>query len=72
MVEVEVAREVAEDRDVFSDGWSEVRAAVGLRIEALAVEKIVFDELEVGVEAQHLVIDEARTGIRTDDQRGYS
>ena len=38
LVEVEVAREVAEDRNVLADGWARVGPAVGCRIEALPTE----------------------------------
>ena len=37
-----------------------VGAAVGRRVEPRAVEEVVLDELEVGVEAQRLVVDVAR------------
>ncbi len=72
MVEVEVFGEVAEDWDVFADGWAWVGAAVGFGVEALSVEEVVFDELEVSIEGQHLVVDVARSGVGADDEGGYS
>ena len=62
--------EVAEDRDVFADGWSGVGASVGFGVEALTVEEVVFDELVVRVEAQDLVVDVARVCVRADDEAG--
>ena len=65
LVEVEVGDEVAEDGRVLADVGARVGAAVGRRVEALAAEEVVLDELDVGVEAQRLVVDVAllaRTG----------
>ena len=60
LVEVELLREVAEDRHVLPDVRARIGPAVGARVEALAVEEEVLDELEVRVEAEGLVIDVAR------------
>jgi hypothetical protein len=59
LVEVEVAREVAEDRDVLTDGRSRIVPTIGRGIEALASEEVVFDELQVRVEAQRLIVGES-------------
>src|SRR3954452_22863332 len=49
--EVEIVVEVAEDREVLAHRRPRVGTAVGLRVEALATEEPVLDELQVGVEA---------------------
>src|SRR5699024_4114002 len=49
--EVEVAFEVAEDRLVLAYVGPRVGSAVGARVDPLAVQEVVLDELEVGVEA---------------------
>src|SRR5437899_12138343 len=68
LVEVEVVDEVAEDLDVFAHVGSRVRSAVGARIEPLAVQEVVLDELEVGVRTQYLVIDVALSRERADHE----
>ncbi len=63
--EVEVAREITEYRHVLAHRRPGIGAAIGARIESLAVEEIIFDELRVGIEAQDLMVDVAparRTG----------
>jgi len=52
LAEVEVVGEVAEDFRVFADVGSWVGSPVGLRVDTRTVEKVVFDEFEVGVEAE--------------------
>src|SRR5437870_4776072 len=70
--EVEVVREVAEDGDVLAHRRARVGSTVGARIEALSAEEVVFDELEVGIEAQRLMVDEPALRIRADDESGDS
>jgi hypothetical protein len=60
MVEVEVAREVAGDRDPFAY----IGAGVGGRVDAFAAEEVVLDELEVGIVAEDLVVVEMRAARR--------
>ena len=57
--EVEVVGEVAEDAFVLANVGPWVWSPVGFRVEALAVEEVVLDELDVGVEAETLVVDVA-------------
>jgi hypothetical protein len=59
--------EVAEHPFVLADVGTRVRAPVGARIEAGAAEEVVLDELQVRVEAQHLVVDVAALRVRADD-----
>ena len=68
LVEVEVLREVAEDRHVLPHVRARIGPAVGARVEALAVEEEVLDELEVRVEAERLVVDVAALRVRADDE----
>src|SRR6478672_10514183 len=66
--EVEVLSQVAEDLHVLAHGRPRVGPAVGLRVQALPVEEVVLDELQVRVEAQGLVVDEAPLRIRADHE----
>jgi CspA family cold shock protein len=59
LVEVGVVRNVAEEWLVLAHVGAGVGAAVCSRVDACAAEKVVFDELEVGVEAECLLIDVA-------------
>ena len=70
MVEVEVVHEVPEYRHVLAHHLASIRPAVGTRIQPLTLEKVVFDELGVRVEAQRLMIDVAPLGVGADDQSG--
>jgi len=72
LVEVEVVGQVAEDLRLFTDIRPRVGPSVARRVETLAVEEVVFDELVVRVEAQRLVIDIARLRVRADDQTRYA
>src|SRR5579871_4730972 len=57
--EVEVLHQVTQDSDVLTDRRSPVGSAIGRGIQALTLDKHVLDELEVGIEAQRLMIDES-------------
>jgi hypothetical protein len=57
--EVEVPHQVAEDRFVLAHAGTWIGAAVGRRVEALAAEEDILDELQVSVEAERLVVDVA-------------
>src|SRR5579875_233531 len=59
LVEVEVFDQVAQLGGVLAYVGARVGPSVGGRVEALAVQEVVFDELDVGVEAERLVVDEA-------------
>src|SRR3954451_360549 len=62
---VELVAQVAESRHLLAHWWGRVQAGVGLRIEPLAAEEVVLDELQVRVEAQRLMVDGAALRVRT-------
>ena len=65
LVEVEVSARLPRIFDVLADVGARVGAAVGRGFESPAVQEVVLDELQVGVEAERLVVDvalPARTG----------
>src|SRR5205823_3285090 len=47
-----------------------IRASISLGVEALSAQEIIFDEFEVGVKAQCLVIDVTLFGIGADNESG--
>src|SRR5262249_57507740 len=51
----------------LTDAGPAVGAAVGGGIEPGAAEEVILDELQVGVAAERLVVDEAPPGVRGDD-----
>ncbi len=57
LAEVEVGGEVAELGAVLAHVGSGVGASVGCGVDPLAAEEVVFDELQVRVEAQCLMVD---------------
>ena len=67
--EVEVLAEVAEDLHLLADRRAGIGATVGRRVESLPAEEHVLDELEVRVEAERLVVDDALAayGLITND-----
>src|SRR3954447_3025257 len=68
--EVEVVPQVAEQLGVLADGRARVGAAVRPRVEPRAAEEVVLDELQVRVEAQRLVVDDAAPRVRADHEPG--
>src|SRR5579884_2675105 len=70
--EVEVAYEVAEQPLVLADVGARVGTAVRPRIQTLAAEEVVLDELQVRVEAVHVVVDVAAPRIRADHHRRHA
>jgi len=72
LVEVEVADKVPEPRVGLADVGSRVRATVSRRIESLAPKEVIFDESDVGVVAEDLMIDEAAARVWADHQPGHS
>ncbi len=68
LAEVEVPGQVAEDPLVLAHVGPRVGAAVGLGVQPGPAQEVVLDELEVGVAAVHLVIDEAAPRVGRDDQ----
>src|SRR5215468_3572645 len=72
LVEVEVAEEIAQDRLVFPDIGAAIRPAVGLRVEPGIVQKIILDELQIGIAAEDLMVDVALPGVRRDDDAWHT
>src|SRR5437762_2229755 len=72
LVEIEIRPEIAEYRDVLTHVRAGVGPPVGFRIEPLAAEGHVFDEFDIRVEAQGLVVDVAALGVGADHDGGYA
>ena len=72
LVEVEIGSNVSKDGDVLAHCRARVGSTVGARIETLSAEEVVFDELEVSIEAQRLMVDEPALRIRADDESGHA
>src|SRR5262249_21653676 len=70
--EVEVGYQVAQDRRILADAGPGVGASVGRRVEPGAAEEVVFDEFQVGVAAEGLVVDVPPPGVRGDGDRGHA
>src|SRR5207253_6744728 len=70
--EIEIPRQITQYRRILTHVWARVGTTIGRRIEASSAEKIVFDKFYVGIEAEDLMIDEARFCIGCDDHRGHS
>ena len=68
--EVELGRQIAEDRHGLSNGRSRVGPAQGRRVQALPAQETILDEPQVGVERQGLVIDQSRADPRADRKTG--
>src|SRR5262249_35569904 len=66
LAEVEVGRQVAEQRQILAHAGPGVGAAVGGGVEPGAAEEVVLDELQVGVAAERLVVDVALPGVGGD------
>jgi hypothetical protein len=64
--EVKVVCQVSQGGHVLSHRWARIGPAVGGRIDASPGEEAIFDELEVGVATQHLVIDVPAFGVGAD------
>ena len=72
MGKVELLTEVSEDVGFLANTWPWIRPSVGLGIESGTIEEDVLDELEIGVKAQRLVVDESPPRAETDDQTRHS
>src|SRR6266540_3639001 len=66
--EIELVEQVPEDRLVLPDAGAGIPPPVLLRVESLAVQEPVLDELEIGVERQGVVVDVALPRVGTDQQ----
>src|SRR5207245_11029158 len=64
--EVEVREEVPQDPGALANVGPGVRPPVGPRVEALAAQEVVLDELQVRVEREDLVIDVASLRVGAD------
>src|SRR5207245_6963387 len=69
LAEVEVTGQASQDGDVFAHGRPRIGAAVGQRVQPLATQEDVLDELDISVEAEGLVVDVVLLRIGADDQR---
>lgn len=58
MGEIEVQPDVAQNGLGFTDGRPRIWTTVGLRIEPLCVKKVIFNEFQIAIETQDLVVDE--------------
>jgi hypothetical protein len=70
LVEVEVGEQAAEGRLVLAHVGTRVRSPVRRRVKPLAAEEVIFDEFQVGVEAERLVVDVSGFGVWADHQAG--
>src|SRR4029453_11326966 len=68
--EIELPEKIAELGYLFPHGGTQIGASIGERIESLPVEKQVLDELQVGVKAECLVVDEPASCERADHHAG--
>src|SRR5207247_1479122 len=66
--EVEVAPEVAEDLRALPHVGPWVGPAVGRRVDALPVEEVVLNELQIRIEAQNLMVDVSALRVRADHE----
>src|SRR5882757_6232317 len=67
LVEVEVVDQVAELWHVLPHVGTGIGAPVRLRVEPGAAEEVVLDELQEGVAAERLMVDDALLGVGGDD-----
>src|SRR6267154_6336804 len=58
LAEVEVVEQIPEDRGVLADVGPGIGPAIGRGVEPGAAEEVVLDELQVGVAAEDVVVDE--------------
>ena len=72
LLEVELAREVPEDRGVLAHVGPRIGALVRLRVEPLPAEEVVLDELEVRVETQRLMVDVPLLRVRADHETRHT
>ena len=68
LVEVEVARQVAQDLEALSHVGPGIGSPVRPGVEALPAQEVVLDERQVGVKAQDLVVDVALPGVGANHQ----
>ena len=59
LAEVEVGPQVTQDGDVLPHVRTRIAPAIGRRIDARTTQEVVLDELQVGIEAERLVVDVA-------------
>src|SRR5260370_16097479 len=72
LLEIEVLAQVAQDLGPLAHVRAGIGTAIGSRVQALAGQEVVLDELQVRVEAQRLMIDIAGARVRTDHEAGHA
>ena len=72
LAEVEVAGQIPETRGFFAHVRTRVRPPIGRGIQALPVQEVVLDELQVRVVGELLMIDIPGASIGADDQAGHA
>src|SRR5271157_502801 len=72
LLEIEILSQIAENRCIFAYVRTRVGAVIRLRVNALAREKIIFNKLDIRVEAESLVINITSLCVRTDDETRHA
>ena len=72
LVEIEIQQQVTQLSRIFTHVRPGVRSAVRGWIDALAAQEEILYELDIGILAQGLVVDEAFSGVGTDHQARYA
>jgi hypothetical protein len=65
--EIEIKQQVAKLGHIFPHGGAGVGSAIRGGVETLAAQEYILDELEIGVKAEGLMINETCPGISADD-----
>ena len=63
LIKIEVLRQIAKLRSILPHVRTRIRSTIRVRVEPLPVQKIILDELDEGVKAQRLMVDESALGI---------
>src|SRR6516165_10674865 len=72
LVEVEVVHEVAELGNGLAHSRTWIGTSVGVRVQACAAEEVVLDELQVGVVAERLMVDEPFLRVRRNHEARHA
>ena len=72
LVEIEIQQQVAQLSRIFADVRAGIRPAIRGWIDALAVQENVLHEFDIGIMAEHLVVNESLSGIGADHQTRYT
>ncbi len=68
---VEVRQQITQSRSLLPYTGSRVRATIRPGVDALTIQKVIFNKLEICIKAERLMINIALFGIGADDQAGY-